>query len=117
MITGLGFQEITLILAIVLIVFGPRRLPELMRRAGQLSREFRRIAWEFRSALDIESLEETRRELRPDPYENQSEHPKSEPEEEYGKPPADAKETNTDQETNQPTGMNIGEKTGEVPGE
>ena len=57
MISGLGFQEIVVIAVVVLVVFGPKRLPELMRMAGKLTRDLRRLAWEFRSALDLDSLE------------------------------------------------------------
>ncbi|MGO0122045.1 twin-arginine translocase TatA/TatE family subunit [Desulfothermobacter acidiphilus] len=38
---GLGAQEIILILAVALIVFGPGKLPELGRYLGKALREFR----------------------------------------------------------------------------
>ncbi|HPQ39020.1 MAG TPA: twin-arginine translocase TatA/TatE family subunit [bacterium] len=63
MISGFGFQEFIVILVLILIVFGPRRLPELMRQLGRFTREFRRIAWEFRSALELESLEKNTGEI------------------------------------------------------
>lgn len=58
MISGLGFQEILIIAVVVLVVFGPKRLPELMRMAGRVTRDLRRLAWDFRSALDLDSLEQ-----------------------------------------------------------
>ncbi len=44
----IGFQELILILVVALLVFGPRRLPELGRALGRAMREFRRATEEFR---------------------------------------------------------------------
>ncbi len=41
---GLGAQEILWIFVIVLILFGGRKIPEMMRGVGQGLREFRRIS-------------------------------------------------------------------------
>ena len=38
---GLGLPEILIVLVIVLVVFGPKRLPELGRSAGKGFREFK----------------------------------------------------------------------------
>lgn len=48
----IGLQELILILVIALLVFGPRRLPELGRALGRAMREFRRASDEFRSTLE-----------------------------------------------------------------
>ncbi|MBI3029171.1 MAG: twin-arginine translocase TatA/TatE family subunit [Candidatus Rokubacteria bacterium] len=48
----IGFQELVLILAVALLVFGPRRLPELGRALGRAMREFRRATDEFRSTVE-----------------------------------------------------------------
>lgn len=48
----IGFQELILILAVALLVFGPRRLPELGRALGRAMREFRRATDEFRSTVE-----------------------------------------------------------------
>jgi len=37
---GLGWQEVVLILAILLFVFGPTKLPEIARELGKAWREF-----------------------------------------------------------------------------
>lgn len=51
---GLGMSEILLILAIALIVFGPKKLPELGRSLGQAMREFRNATNELRATLNID---------------------------------------------------------------
>lgn len=58
----IGAGEIILILAIVLIVFGPTKLPALAKSIGQAFSEFRKsakgIAKEFDEDLKEESSEE-----------------------------------------------------------
>jgi len=51
---GIGFQELIVILVIALLVFGPKRLPELARSLGRGLAEFRRASSELRQHLDIE---------------------------------------------------------------
>ena len=38
---GLGWQELVIILVIALIIFGPKKLPELGKSLGQAIRRFR----------------------------------------------------------------------------
>ena len=39
---GLGFQELTVILVIILVLFGGRKIPELSRSVGEAIRELRK---------------------------------------------------------------------------
>lgn len=39
---GIGIPEVLIILIVVLLVFGPRRLPEMAKGIGQSVREFRK---------------------------------------------------------------------------
>ena len=51
---SISFTELLTILLIALVVFGPQRLPELARKAGEWAREIKRTAAEFRRSLDQE---------------------------------------------------------------
>lgn len=54
---GLGIWEIVLILVVLLLVFGPRRLPELGGALGKGIREFKRSVTDIRSELNINETE------------------------------------------------------------
>ena len=51
---SLGFGEILVILVLALIIFGPRRLPEMGRTIGRSLKEFRRAATDLRSELEVD---------------------------------------------------------------
>lgn len=52
---GLGMPEILLILAIALIVIGPKKLPDLAKTLGKAMGEFKRSAQDFKRSIDIET--------------------------------------------------------------
>lgn len=52
---GLGYQELLIILVIVLILFGSSRLPELARSLGSSVKEFKKGVNEARSEDDSTS--------------------------------------------------------------
>ncbi|HKK90646.1 MAG TPA: twin-arginine translocase TatA/TatE family subunit [Desulfobacteraceae bacterium] len=52
---GLGMPEILLILAIALIVIGPKKLPELAKTLGKAMGEFKNAAQDFKRSIDIDS--------------------------------------------------------------
>jgi len=62
---GIGVMELTLILIVALVVFGPKRLPEIGKGVGQAIREFRKAGQEFTSTLNEEAS-------RPSQLENKS---------------------------------------------
>ena len=45
---GIGMPELILILAIALIVIGPKKLPDLAKSLGRAMREFKRATSEFK---------------------------------------------------------------------
>jgi len=52
---GLGMPEILLILAIALIVIGPKKLPDLAKTLGRAMGEFKKAAQDFKRSLDVET--------------------------------------------------------------
>ena len=55
--TKLGFWEIILILFVVLMVFGPNKLPEVGRSLGKGIREFKSPSKEITASFKDESFE------------------------------------------------------------
>jgi sec-independent protein translocase protein TatA len=54
MFGSIGFPEILLILALALLVFGPKKLPEIGRSIGRALREFRRTSDEIKEKIEEE---------------------------------------------------------------
>ncbi|HGY11410.1 MAG TPA: twin-arginine translocase TatA/TatE family subunit [Desulfobacterales bacterium] len=52
---GLGMPEILMILAIALIVIGPKKLPDLAKTLGRAMGEFKRSAQDFKRSIDVET--------------------------------------------------------------
>ena len=50
----LGGPELVLILVLALIVFGPRRLPEIGKSMGRLLSEFRKASHDFQRTIEDE---------------------------------------------------------------
>ena|SRR5436190_17523775 len=61
MFGSIGMPELIIILVIALIIFGPRKLPELGRSLGRSINEFKKASNELRSTLEEEiRVEETK---------------------------------------------------------
>ncbi len=58
-LTGFGFGEVLIIAMLVLIVFGPKRLPEITRTIGKGIREFKKGMNEIQRELESAGREET----------------------------------------------------------
>jgi len=64
MLGPIGAQELIIIFVIALIVFGPRKLPQLGKSLGRTIGEFKRASNELRNTLEQEiRVEETRKEI------------------------------------------------------
>jgi TatA/E family protein of Tat protein translocase len=85
MFGSIGLPEILLILAIALLVFGPRKLPEMGRALGRAIAEFRKGSQDLKRTLesDLREVEEAAR-VQDDPG---SEPPPYPPPDAGGKPP------------------------------
>ena len=51
---GIGMPEMLLILAIALIVIGPKKLPDLAKSLGRAMREFKKATNEFKETMQID---------------------------------------------------------------
>lgn len=66
MFGSLGMPELVIIFVIALIVFGPRKLPELGKSLGKSLAEFKRASNELRNSLEEEiRVEEERDKIKP----------------------------------------------------
>jgi sec-independent protein translocase protein TatA len=54
MLGSVGLPELIIIFTLALIIFGPRKLPELGRSLGKSLAEFKRASNELRNTLDEE---------------------------------------------------------------
>jgi TatA/E family protein of Tat protein translocase len=89
---GIGFQEMLIILVVVLIFFGPKRLPDLAKSLGKGIAEFRKASEEVRKGIEDAVKDESAAETSKTP-EDLSSHgkaPGSEPAPDEPAPPADA---------------------------
>jgi TatA/E family protein of Tat protein translocase len=64
MFGSIGMPELIIILVIALIIFGPRKLPELGRSLGRSIGEFKKASNELRSTLEEEIRIEEQRDQR-----------------------------------------------------
>lgn len=65
---GLGPQEIVFIMFIALLIFGPKKLPELGRTIGKAIREFKKATSEIEKEVQtgIREIEGTVKEIKKD---------------------------------------------------
>jgi sec-independent protein translocase protein TatA len=59
MFGSIGFSEILVLFVIALLIFGPRKLPEIARSVGQAMREFKKASEEVTRSLE-EPVDEIR---------------------------------------------------------
>ena len=51
---NLGFSEMVFLFILALLIFGPKKLPEVGRQIGRFMNEFKRASSEFRSQIESE---------------------------------------------------------------
>jgi TatA/E family protein of Tat protein translocase len=66
MFGSLGLPELLMIFAVALIVFGPRRLPEIGKTLGKALNEFKKASDDLKNTIEREvQVEETKQALAP----------------------------------------------------
>jgi sec-independent protein translocase protein TatA len=65
MFGSIGMQELIIIFVIALIIFGPRKLPELGKSLGKSIAEFKRASNELRNTLEDEIRVEEQKQAAP----------------------------------------------------
>ncbi len=66
MFGSIGFQELIIIFTIALLIFGPKKLPEVGRSIGKALREFRRTSDEIKEKIEEEIQVEEFRDIKKD---------------------------------------------------
>ena len=52
---GIGMPEMILVLAVALVVIGPKKLPDLAKSMGRAMREFKKATSEFKETMQIDN--------------------------------------------------------------
>ncbi|MCK4430783.1 MAG: TatA/E family twin arginine-targeting protein translocase [Candidatus Aminicenantes bacterium] len=75
MFGNIGFPELLIILVIALLIFGPKKLPEVGRSLGKALREFRKTSDEikekFEEEIQADEFKEIKEEIEKDIKENE----------------------------------------------
>lgn len=61
---GIGMPELLIIMAVALIVIGPKKLPDMARALGKGMAEFKKAAQDFKESINVdEDIKEVKDEL------------------------------------------------------
>ena len=78
---GIGFGEVLLILIVALIIWGPKRLPEIARTLGKTVRALRKATYDLTSAvtkeIDIQEKEDKEKNRLSQPGQSNDNKPKN----------------------------------------
>ena len=78
---GIGFGEVLLILIVALIIWGPKRLPEISRTLGKTVRALRKATYDLTSQvtkeLDIQEKEDKEKNRLSQPRQSNDNKPKN----------------------------------------
>jgi len=99
---SLGVPELIIIFVVALIVFGPKKLPELGKSLGKGLAEFRRASNELKS-----TIEEEVRAIEAEPPARHSSEPEPESKSELESKPEPEPESKPDSKTNSETNLDV----------
>jgi len=75
MFGNIGFPELLIILSIALLIFGPKKLPEVGRSIGRALREFRKTSDEIKEKIEeeiqVDEFRDIKEEFKKDIEENE----------------------------------------------
>jgi len=75
MFGNIGFPELLIILAVALLIFGPKKLPEVGRSIGKALREFRKTSDEIKEKIEeeiqVDEFKDIKEEFKKDIEENE----------------------------------------------
>ncbi|MCE5315073.1 twin-arginine translocase TatA/TatE family subunit [bacterium] len=60
---NIGMPEVIIILALALLIFGPKKLPEIGKSIGQCLRELRKVSIDIPNSLEIGEKLDSRKEM------------------------------------------------------
>ena len=61
---NVGMPELILIFIVALVIFGPKRLPDIGRQIGKAAAQFKRATLDLKQALENEPPEDIKEEVR-----------------------------------------------------
>ena len=79
-IFGVGLPEVTVILILALLIFGPKKLPELGKQLGKTLKSLKKASNEFQNEIDQVMNEEDKEESPKSIESNQTNQEKLDPE-------------------------------------
>ena len=74
---GLGVQELLFIFVLALLIFGPKKLPEIGRTLGRGMKEFRRATTDIQRTINTEIALEEEKPNKAEPRQESSSQPQS----------------------------------------
>lgn len=86
---GVGGPELLVIFLVVLLVFGPKKIPEVARGVGKGLREIRKLTTEFQREINLSDPDEEKVRIGPERVQGSAGGETGAPDPDSGSPPPD----------------------------